>query len=114
MTDLTARIEAWLADPGAFTEEDTAALLMDCAEALDATTPLPRETRPTLPQPTPGLDRILLTIREAPGLTVGDVAATLGVSYSTVTHGVRRLKIRGLVKATREGKYRHLYPAEAA
>lgn len=111
---LTARIEAWLADPDAHTQDDTAALLMDCAEALDAKTPLPRPKPPILAQPTPGLDRILTTIRETPGVTVGEVAATLGVSYSTVTHGVRRLQIRSLVRTAREGKYRHLYPQEAA
>lgn len=51
-----------------------------------------------------GARRILDAIRESPGASAKDVAATTGLDPATVTHHVQRLHAAGLVEAERVGR----------
>ncbi len=48
--------------------------------------------------------RILYAVLEAGELCVGDLAATVDVPESTVSHALRRLRAAGVVRARRAGK----------
>jgi DNA-binding transcriptional ArsR family regulator len=51
--------------------------------------------------------RILYAVLEAGELCVGDIAATVDVSESTVSHALRWLRNAGVVRARRAGKSVH-------
>ncbi len=50
--------------------------------------------------------KILLVLHRAPGITVGDLAATVGMSDNAASHALSALRIAGVVDAARDGRFR--------
>ena len=50
--------------------------------------------------------RILLALHRAPGITVGDLAAAVGMSDNATSHALSALRMAGVVVALRDGRYR--------
>jgi DNA-binding transcriptional ArsR family regulator len=50
--------------------------------------------------------KILLVLHRAPGITVGDLAATVGMSDNAASHALSALRIAGVVAAARDGRFR--------
>lgn len=118
VTDLLTRIDAWLTDPAAFTMDQTADLLMECAEALERK-PRKAPADPEVKRPPTNADRALNVIRDCPGMNVTAIARALNVTAWTALQNVRRLEERGLVRTQLDpagtGRItRNCYPVEAA
>ena len=50
--------------------------------------------------------RILLALHRAPRITVGDLAEAVGMSDNAVSHALAALRVTGLVRVGRDGRYR--------
>ena len=50
--------------------------------------------------------KILLSLHRAPGITVGDVAAAVGMSDNAASQALSALRIAGVVAADRDGRFR--------
>ncbi len=50
--------------------------------------------------------KILLALHRAPGMTVGDLAAVVGMSDNAASHALSALRIAGVVVAARDGRFR--------
>ena len=50
--------------------------------------------------------KILLALHRAPGITVGDLAAAVGMSDNAASHALSSLRMAGVVGADRDGRYR--------
>lgn len=50
--------------------------------------------------------RILLALHRAPGITVGDLAAVVGMSDNATSQSLSALRIAGVVAAVRDGRFR--------
>lgn len=50
--------------------------------------------------------KILLALHRAPGITVGDLAAAVGMSDNAASHALSALRVAGVVAADRDGRYR--------
>jgi DNA-binding transcriptional ArsR family regulator len=50
--------------------------------------------------------RILLALHRAPGITVGELAAVVGMTDNAVSHALSALKLAGVVAADRDGRFR--------
>lgn len=50
--------------------------------------------------------KILLALHRAPGITVGDLAAAVGMSDNAASHALSALRMAGVVAADRDGRYR--------
>ncbi|QNK83582.1 winged helix-turn-helix transcriptional regulator [Nakamurella sp. PAMC28650] len=50
--------------------------------------------------------KILLALHRAPGITVGDLAAAVGMSDNAASHALSALRMAGVVTAARDGRFR--------
>jgi DNA-binding transcriptional ArsR family regulator len=50
--------------------------------------------------------RILLALHRAPGITVGDLAAVVGMTDNATSQALSALRIAGVVAAVRDGRFR--------
>lgn len=50
--------------------------------------------------------KILLALHRAPGITVADLAAAVGMSDNAASHALSALRIAGVVAAARDGRFR--------
>lgn len=50
--------------------------------------------------------RILLAIHHAPGINVGALAQATGMTDNAASHALNALRVRGLVRSTRQGRER--------
>jgi DNA-binding transcriptional ArsR family regulator len=50
--------------------------------------------------------KILLALHRAPGITVGDLAAAVGMTDNAASHALSALRMAGVVAADRDGRYR--------
>ena len=50
--------------------------------------------------------RILLALHRAPGITVGDLAAVVGMTDNATSQALSALRIAGVVTAQRDGRFR--------
>lgn len=91
---LLSRIDAWLTDPAAHTQDQTADLLIACMEAL--------EGKPRKPRAAPEAMRALRVIKNRPGIHISALGRALGVPESTVSNTVRLLERRGLARTQLE------------
>lgn len=57
---------------------------------------------------------ILMTVNSNPGATIGYIADTMQLAYSTVSRMIEKLENKGYVKRSAIGRYTEVYPAEKA
>ena len=57
--------------------------------------------------------RIMLALHRAPGITVGALAAAVGMSDNAASHALSALRTAGLVTASRDGRYRRWSVADS-
>lgn len=50
--------------------------------------------------------KILLALHQAPGISVGELAATVGMSDNAVSQALSALRLAGLVASDRDGRFR--------
>ena len=50
--------------------------------------------------------RILLAVHHAPGINVGALAAATGMTDNAASHALGALRVRGLVRSSRQGRER--------
>lgn len=50
--------------------------------------------------------KILLALHRAPGITVGDLAAAVGMTDNAASHALAGLRMAGVVAVDRDGRYR--------
>ena len=50
--------------------------------------------------------RILLVLHRAPGITVGNLADAVGMSDNAASHALAALKLAGVVRVDRDGRFR--------
>ena len=50
--------------------------------------------------------KILFALHRAPGITVSDLAAAVGMSDNATSHALSALRIAGVVAAARDGRFR--------
>ena len=50
--------------------------------------------------------KIMLALHRAPGITVGDLAAAVGMTDNAVSHALAALRVTGVLSVDRDGRYR--------
>lgn len=58
--------------------------------------------------------RILLALHRAPGITVGDLAAVVGMTDNATSQALSALRIAGVVAAARDGRFRRWSVSDTA
>ena len=66
--------------------------------------------RVDLPLLTPAQERIIAVARDAPGLTIREMALRVGVSHATMTYHLGLLSRKGLLSRERDGREVRHYP----